>query len=255
MNKRGLILIGSVLGAALLIVVSVLLFGGNRNGEPEPNPTPSGSVVLPNGQVVDEDEYNESLEDEPEGTRNPDGTLEMTDPHNEEDGHNHEHDHGDLEEGCIDGPVSTGCEGEDWTEMPSHEQIAAGQKVIKAFSSQWVDINTLDETATARAARLKAAGASETVSKQLSAITRPDTALLALQTVSRETGQTYVSFMSNRDGVYTYSVSITIIVDYSLNGNQNQRYTTSGTMRVAVDSKNNTIVSVEENFRDLLGLT
>lgn len=249
MNKRILILIGSVLGAALLIVVSVLLFGGNRSTSPEPSPTPSGSVVLPNGQIVDEDEY-EQTQEEPEGPRNPDGTLEVEDPHSEDDGH----DHGDLEPGCVDAPVSTGCEDEDWTEMPSYDQIAAGQKIVKAFASQWTRIDTTDETATARAARLKAAGASNEVAEQVSAITRPKSALLALQTVSRETGTTYASFMSNRDGVYEYSLSTTIVVDYSLNGNQNQRYTTSGTMRVKLDTKTNTIVSVTETFRDLLGL-
>lgn len=254
MNKRLLLIIGGLFGVALLIVATVLLLGGNRPVAPEPEETPQGSVVLPNGQVVDKDDYESSLGEEPDGSRNPDGSLVQTDPH-ADDGQLHTDDHGDLTPGCVDGPVSTGCDGEDWTDMPSNEAITAGQNTVRSFSDAWVTISSTDETPTARATRLKAAGASKAVSEQVSVITRPDSALNALQTVSRGNGRNYVSFMENRDGIFTYSVSITIVVDYSLNGNQNQRYTTSGTMRVAWDSKTNTITSVEESFRDLLGLT
>ena len=258
MNKRFFLIIGGLFGVAILIVVAVLLMDGNRPAGPEPSPTPSGSVVLPNGQVVDEDEYEDSLTEEPEGPRGPNGALIQTDPHSD-DGQLHTdddgHDHGNLTPGCVDGPVSTGCDGEDWTEMPSREAIAVGQNAVRAFAVNWVTINTENETPAARATRLKAAGATNEVAEQVSVITRPETALLNLQTVSKDYGQNYVSFMSNRDGVYQYSVSVTIVADYSLNGNQNQKYTTSGTMLVNWDSKTNTVVSVEENFRDLLGLT
>lgn len=258
MNKRLVFAIAGLFGVAALIAVVVLLMGGNRAPGPEPSPTPTGSVVLPNGQVVDEDEYEDSLTEEPDGPRDPNGALIQTDPH-ADDGQLHTdddgHDHGNLTPGCVDGPVSVGCDGEDWTEMPSTEAINAGQSAVRAFSAQWIVIDTESETETARAARLKAAGATNAVAEQVSVITRPKTALLNLQTVSKGNGQNYVSFMSNRDGVFQYSVSITVIVNYSLNGNQNQKYTTSGTMMVGWDSKTNTIVSVEETFRDLLGLT
>lgn len=258
MNKRLFLLIGGLFGVALLIVAAVLLMGGNRTTEPEPSATPEGSVVLPNGQVVDEDEYQDSLAEEPDGPRDSNGALIQTDPHSD-DGQLHTdddgHDHGELTPGCVDGPVSTGCEGEDWTEMPSREAIAVGQEAVRAFTAQWIVIDTEAETADARETRLKAAGATNAVAEQVSVITRPKTALLNLRTVSKGNGQNFVSFTSNRDGVYQYAVSITVIANYSLNGNQNQKYTTSGTMLVDWDSKTNTIVSVEENFRDLLGLT
>ena len=99
MNKRFFLIIGGLFGVAILIVVAVLLMDGNRPAGPEPSPTPSGSVVLPNGQVVDEDEYEDSLTEEPEGPRGPNGALIQTDPHSD-DGQLHTdddgHDHGNL---------------------------------------------------------------------------------------------------------------------------------------------------------------
>ena len=250
MNKRLLILSGVILLVSA-ISVALLLFL-NPGSAPDPGPTdgPSGgTITLPDGSVVPADENEAVNGPEPNGDRNPDGTLKVDDPHFG-DGRVH----GDDVVECGDGPFTLPCDGEEAYTMPSSEAITKASTAAKNFAEAWLTI-TPSETPEARQARLSAAGGTGAVPAQVSALTRPKTQLSGLVTTSVPYGQMYAAFTRVTNGDIVLVVSAAASVTYVLNDVQNQTWSMPGTMLISVNPTTDQITSIVENFPDLEGMS
>lgn len=250
MNKR-LIILGGVILLVSAISVALLLFL-NPGSTPEPGPTNGpngGTITMPDGSVVPTNASADANKPEPEGERNPDGTLKVEDPHFG-DGNVHADD---VVE-CGDGPFTLPCEGEEAYTMPSSEAISKASAAAKNFAEAWLTI-TPSETPEARQARLSAAGGTGAVPAQVSALTRPKTQLSGLVTTSVPYGQMYAAFTRVTNGDIVLVVSAAASVNYVLNDVQKQTWSMPGTILISVNPATDQITSVVENFPDLEGMS
>ncbi len=249
MNKRPLIIGGIVLVVAVISVVLLLMLNPSSSATPAPTSGPSGgTVTLPDGSVVPADDNDAVNKPEPSGSRNPDGTLEVADPHFG-DGEAHA---GDVAQ-CDEGPYTLPCEGEEAYTMPAADVIDKASTAAKNFAEAWLTI-TPTEAPEARQARLSAAGGVGTVPSQVSALTRPQTTLSGLSTSAVPYGQMYSAFTRVTDGKVVLVVSAAASVTYTLNDSQTQKWSMPGTMLISVDPATDQITSVVENFPNLEGL-
>lgn len=248
MNRRILILIGIVLGAAALVVGAVLLWGNTGSTLPDPEETPSGSIVLDDGTILlPEDQVNEP---EPDGPRDEDGLLIIDDMHMGEDGEAHLDE---LSE-CDQGPYTLPCSEDEMYVMPDNAALAAGSEAAKKFSEAWLTIIP-GEDAAARAARLTAAGANATVAAQAPALSRPKTTLSSLTTESVPYGPMYAAFTRVQAGDIVYVVSVTAYATYTIGGAVSQDWSMPGTLLVSVNPATNQVTSIIENFPNLAGMS
>jgi hypothetical protein len=246
MNKR-LLILGGVILAVSAIAIAMLLFM-TPPSSPDPEPTGDvrgGTVTLPDGSVVPADDSEAVNEPEPDGERNPDGTLKVEDPHFGDDGVHAE----DVVE-CGEGPYSLPCDGEEFYEMPTAEAMDKASTASKAFAAAWLVIAP-SEAAEARQARLTAAGAAPTVAAQVPALTRPNTSLTGLTTSSTPYGNMYAAFTRVQNGDIVMVVSVTATVKYDLNGVQNQTWTMPGTILVSINPSSGQVTNIVENYPEL----
>ena len=250
MNKRPIIFGIITLLVSALAVVALLLTQPNATPNPGASSSASGgTITLPNGAVVPADPNQAVNEPEPDGERNPDGTLKVDDPHFGDD-----HVHAEDVVECGDGPYTLACDGEEPYDMPSAEAISKASAAAKAFAYAWLTISPT-EASEARQARLSAAGATGAVPSQISALTRPDTKLSGLVTTAAPYGSMYSAFTRVTDGDIVLVVSVNAAVKYELNGSQEQTWTMPGTMLISINPTTEKITNVVEVFPDLKGMS
>lgn len=250
MNKRLIILSGIVLLVSAISVVLLLLLNPSATPDPGPTDGPSGgTITLPDGSVVPADENEAVNKPEPDGERNPDGTLKVEDPHFG-DGQVR----GDDVVECGDGPYTLPCDGEEAYTMPSGEAITKASAAAKAFAEAWLTI-TPGEAPEARQARLSAAGGIGGVPAQVSALTRPKTQLTGLVTSAVPYGPMYAAFTRVTNGDIVLVLSLAASVNYTLNDVQSQTWSMPGTMLISVNPATGQITSVVEKFPDLEGMS
>lgn len=250
MNKRIFIIGGVILAAAAIVVALVLMLGGGPQ-EPDPDPTggTGGTVTLPDGTQAGSGGSTGVNVPEPEGSRNPDGTLEMSDPH-AVDGQTHP----ETEAECDTGPYTVACEGEDeYYEMPAPETMTAASNASKAFAEAWLTI-TAGEDAAARTARLTAAGASPAVAAQVPALTRPETSLTNLTTESVPYGPMYAAFTRVQGGDIVFVVSVKAFATYTVI-DRKQEWQMPGTMFISVNPTTYQVTAVSETYPNLSGMS
>ena len=249
MNKRPFIIGGIVLLIAAISVAVLLILNPSSPANPTPSTGPSGgTITLPDGAVVPADPNEAVNKPEPSGSRNPDGSLEVADPHFG-DGNVHQ----DEVVQCGTGPYTVACGDEESYTMPAADAIDKASAAAKRFAEEWLTIDP-KETAESRASRLTAVGGIGTVPSQISALTRPNTALSGLTTASVPYGQMYSAFTRVADGKIVLVISAAASVTYNLNDSQTQTWSMPGTILISVDPNTDQITGVIENFPNLEGL-
>lgn len=250
MNKRLLILSGVILLVSAISVALLLFLNPGSTPDPGPTDGPSGgTITLPDGSVVPADKSEAVNKPEPDGERNPDGTLKVKDPHFGNEGI-----HADEVAQCGDGPFTLPCDGEEAYTMPSSEAISKASAAAKNFAEAWLTI-TPSETPEARQARLSAAGGIGGVPAQVSALTRPKTQLTGLVTSAVPYGPMYAAFTRVTNGDIVLVLSLAASVNYTLNDVQSQTWSMPGTMLISVNPTTDQITSIVENFPDLEGMS
>ncbi len=248
MNKRLLILGGIVLAVSAIAVALLLFMNPRSTPEPENTTAPGGTITLPDGSVVPADAADAVNEPEPDGERNPDGTLKVEDPHlHDGDGHPE-----DIAE-CDEGPYSLPCEGEEAYTMPPAAAIDKASAASKNFAEAWLTIDP-NEAPEARQARLAGAGGTGAVLTQVPALTRPQTRLTGLVTSSVPYGSMYAAFTRVSNGDIVLVVSVSAAVTYTLNGVQKQDWSMPGTMLISVNDAGQ-ITNVSEDYPNLAGMS
>lgn len=228
-RERALVIAGALALIGALFAVSIWLGSGAKN-----TPSPSPSLSAPARPV--------GPAPVPVPTLTPVSTPTATaDPHAGD-----EHDHGPVTD-CDTGPVA--CDKATDVVRNTREDVTAADAVrpaITAFITAWTTVNSA-EGADARAVRLAAAGAADTVSRQVSALSRPKTTLSGLTVSTTPEPSPLVLFTGRVDGLLRFQVLVNVDAQYTLPDDSRSFRVVGGSVYVFV-TEQGTVQKVTEDF-------